>query len=97
MTTEKIIETYQKEFIRLSERYNKLHDTFDSYRGKRVEDEQKINNLLDDIQDTFQSLKPFLTFVVKNYDVCRSGITGYQLFIDDLKRAGAVPIDEVQS
>lgn len=97
MTTEKIIDAYQKEFIRLSEYYNQLQDKFDSYRGKRVENEQEINDLLDNIQDTFQSLRPFLTFVVKNYDVCKLGLTGYQLFIDDLKRAGAVPIEEVQS
>lgn len=97
MTTEHIIDTYQKEFIRLSEHYNKLQDTFDSYRGKKIENEQEINDLLDNIQETFNKLRPFLMFVIKNYEVCKLGLTGYQLFIDDIKRAGAIEQEEVKS
>lgn len=80
------------------ERYSKLLDELNKYRGKEIgDDAPRVNEILLDIQKSFHEIHPHLSFIVKNFDFARQALKSYEQFIDDIKRAGATPETEIKA
>ena len=86
--------TFQDKFIEHWKEYLALNIQLDTHRGKEfghdAQEVEKINELLLKIQDHFAQMSPALEFVIQNYKVCVAALNEYNIFIEDLKRAGSV-------
>lgn len=73
--------------------YIKLHHELDLFRGKELKhDVEKVNNLIMDIQKSFNELRPLIIFVLEKYPIFLKAVKEYEKFIEDIKQAGAIEI-----
>lgn len=81
---------FQNQFIAQFEQYQKLVQQLDDYRGKEIDQEiDTVNELLLNIQKTFESLYPMMAFIAKNSAICAKSINDYNIFLEDMQKAGA--------
>jgi hypothetical protein len=95
---EKFVEMEQ-EFIVCWGEYLKLNDELDLYRGKPISEDNTdtINKLIQQIQEKFIEMYPVMVFVMERYAFCNKALANYNKFVDDIKKAGATPINEAQA
>lgn len=79
--------------------YNELGKEFESWRGKVLSelDQQNINLLINKIQNAYQTLYPAISFIIQNSGMCVKSLQDFNQFIEDLKQAGAEPVDIAKS
>lgn len=77
------------ELTKNQEEYVKLHQEFDLYRGKPVDEKvDEINALLKKIQEKFQEIYPALYFVASRYEYACNLTKAHGEFIDSIVKAG---------
>ena len=88
-TLQEMTNEVDAELTRIQEEYIKLHQEFDAYRGKPVdENEQAINKILEDIQNKFKEMYPTLYFVASRYEYACNITKAHGEFIDSILKAG---------
>lgn len=72
--------------------YIKLHEELDTHRGKPLSDTNlpEVNRILGDIQEKFAQLYPAYNFIATRHQYVTNAVTGYEDFIETLKKAGAI-------
>jgi septation ring formation regulator EzrA len=86
---------FQEEFIKSWNRYVDLHKELDAYRGQAINNTNidAINKVISDLQDTFTELYTSINFVKERYVLCSEALLEYTKFMDEIKSAGALPVD----
>lgn len=72
--------------------YIELHKEFNAFRGRDIPDADlpELNEVLGELQDTFQDIYTILHFIQLRQQFAANAITEYAKFIQDLEAAGAV-------
>ncbi len=92
MSTRKIVEDYQNEFISKAKLYNDLQKEFDEHRGKELTEANRhvVETVFESIQNVFEELQPFFLFIINNYTMAKMGLNGHNEFLDTLVRSGII-------
>jgi hypothetical protein len=74
--------------------YLKLHDKFNEYRGKMLDEEtlKEVNIILEELQKKYNELYIFFYFVTQRNDYSKNNINSFDEFISTLKTAGATQV-----
>lgn len=74
--------------------YLKLHDKFNEYRGKMLDEEtlKEVNSILEELQKKYNELYIFFYFVTQRNDYSKNNINSFDEFISTLKTAGATQV-----
>ncbi len=72
--------------------YIKLHDQFNAYRGRPLNDDdvKVINTLIEEIQNRYQDIYPFLHLLAHRATFANNMVDSHNTWIDQLKKAGAL-------
>lgn len=89
---------FQDEFIEIWGEYKKLDDELNLYRGKEIgDDADRVNEIVYELQKAYHTMYPALRFIIENHANTVKIIQGYNKFIEDIQKAGAVEITEIKS
>jgi len=88
---EKLTNELDVEINRVWEEYIGLHNELDSHRGKPISDTNlpEVSRILGEIQETFAILYPAYNFIATRHQYVTNAVTGYNDFIETLKKGGA--------
>lgn len=88
---EKLTNELDTEITRVWGEYVDLHSELDKHRNKPIDDSNldEVNRLLKGIQEKFAELWPAYHFVTTRYQYVSNAVTGYNEFIEGLKKGGA--------
>lgn len=75
--------------------YLKLHDKFNEYRGKMLDENtlKEVNIILEELQKKYNELYVFFYFVTQRNDYSKNNINSFDEFISTLKIAGAMQVE----
>jgi len=88
---EKLVNELDVEMTRLWGEYMDLHEELNKHRGKPIDDTNldEVNRLLKGIQEKFALLYPAYHFIATRHQHVSNATTGYNEFIETLKKSGA--------
>lgn len=90
---EQSFEEFQTDFIKKYDEYHALHKELNRYRGKDLGNVvEEVNEIIEKIQMAYNELFPGIVFVRQRHPEITALVRGFDAFIDDLKKAGAVEI-----
>ena len=96
MTIDQIVKELDSSLTVAHEAYTKLHEQLNSYRGKRLSEQEVevVNKLLFSIQEGFKSFHSALHFISYRYQWAVNTANGFHDFLEDLKKAGAQEVTD---
>ena len=91
MSIKKLTEQLDAELTKEWAAYIDLHNELNAHRGKVLQetDMPEVNRLLKDIQNKFTDLYYAFNFINYRHQMALNAMTGYDDFINTLKKAGA--------
>ena len=86
-----LVDDLDRAMVLKFDEYNKHQTALTPFRGVTLDDEKvkRVNEILADIQSSFNELYPALHFVVFKHQQVSGMMTSYEAFIEQLKKAGA--------
>jgi hypothetical protein len=98
---EELVGALNEEVTQAWGEYVDLHNELDAFRNKEFDeaDKDKVNFLLESIQEKFGELCPAYNFIAQRHQSVVNAVNGYNEFIEIIKKAGAKlePTEEEQS
>jgi hypothetical protein len=89
-----MVKALEAEMTQTYSEYMDLHEELNKHRGKPIEDTDlpEVNRLLKEIQEKFHELYNAYHFIDAYHQHAITATTNYTVFIDTIKKAGALEI-----